>query len=179
MKNNLVKLTGVLLLGTLALGGCKKGENDPFLSLRSRDARVTGEWKLTDYNSESTTVSSSNGTVVTSTSTAVLSSSLLTTTSGGSSFAYSFTEDLTINDDGTFTQTDVVDAQTSTTTADWTWMDDTKDKVKISLDGSVYYIDELKNSEMVLMQTSYSKSLDSTGDYTETTTTVTLTYTKQ
>ena len=31
----------------LVFDGCKKGEHDPFISLRSRKARVAGEWKLT------------------------------------------------------------------------------------------------------------------------------------
>ena len=38
-----------LLIMTLALGmlaGCKKGENDPGISFRSRDARIVGEWEM-------------------------------------------------------------------------------------------------------------------------------------
>jgi len=46
MKKTLLILTcAVLLAGGLT--SCKKGENDPFLSLRSRKARVTGKWNLT------------------------------------------------------------------------------------------------------------------------------------
>lgn len=31
----------------LSFMGCKKGENDPFMSLKSRKARLAGEWKVT------------------------------------------------------------------------------------------------------------------------------------
>ena len=36
-----------LLIITLCLSSCKKGDNDPFLSLQSRKARLIGEWKVT------------------------------------------------------------------------------------------------------------------------------------
>ncbi len=38
----------------LATPSCKKGENDPFLSLSSRKARVAGDWEMTDYAYTST-----------------------------------------------------------------------------------------------------------------------------
>jgi hypothetical protein len=48
-----------LLLAVLILPSCKKGENDPFLSLHSRKARVVGEWTLKTgsitYNGTTTT----------------------------------------------------------------------------------------------------------------------------
>lgn len=43
----IAKITvAVLMLGTLALESCKKGEGDPALSLRSRKARLAGEWTV-------------------------------------------------------------------------------------------------------------------------------------
>lgn len=43
------KITQIMLFTVLVgvLGQCKKGEDDPFLSIRSRKARVAGEWSLT------------------------------------------------------------------------------------------------------------------------------------
>lgn len=42
-----VKASIVLVLASFLLApSCRKGEDDPFLSLRSRKARLTGEWKL-------------------------------------------------------------------------------------------------------------------------------------
>lgn len=36
----------LLLSSVIFLSSCKKGENDPALSLRARDTRVVGDWKL-------------------------------------------------------------------------------------------------------------------------------------
>jgi hypothetical protein len=41
-----------LLILTVALGACKKGEEDPFFSLLSRKARVSGEWKMSSIEAE-------------------------------------------------------------------------------------------------------------------------------
>lgn len=46
------KLLSLVLLSTLLLIGCKKGENDPFLSLRTRKSRVVGDWHISSGNSE-------------------------------------------------------------------------------------------------------------------------------
>lgn len=46
MKNTIIILFSILLTG-IGFYGCKKGPNDPFLSIHSRKARVAGEWKLT------------------------------------------------------------------------------------------------------------------------------------
>jgi hypothetical protein len=40
----------LIALAGIASHSCKKGENDPFLSLHSRKARVVGEWKVTHYS---------------------------------------------------------------------------------------------------------------------------------
>jgi hypothetical protein len=45
MKNKYISL--LLLSAVLVSGSCKKAEDDPFLSFRSRKDRVTGEWKTT------------------------------------------------------------------------------------------------------------------------------------
>jgi len=38
----------VLIALSVALNGCKRGEDDPFLSVRTRDGRLMGEWNLTN-----------------------------------------------------------------------------------------------------------------------------------
>lgn len=45
----------VLLLAILALTECKKGEDDPAISLRTRKARLEGEWRLVSGNASYTT----------------------------------------------------------------------------------------------------------------------------
>ena len=47
MKNILTPLLSILIF-SLCLSSCKKGENDPLLSLLSRKARLIGDWKVTN-----------------------------------------------------------------------------------------------------------------------------------
>jgi hypothetical protein len=42
-----------LLAFILNMSSCKKGENDPFISLQSRKARINGNWKLKEGTSRS------------------------------------------------------------------------------------------------------------------------------
>jgi hypothetical protein len=51
MKNLFKTLIAVAIV-SVTVQSCKKGEDDPALSLRSRDARLIGEWKLTKYDSK-------------------------------------------------------------------------------------------------------------------------------
>ena len=45
MKKLLLYVVAIIIMAP-AITSCKKGEEDPFLSLRSRKARLVGEWKL-------------------------------------------------------------------------------------------------------------------------------------
>lgn len=73
MKKIVVSLAALALLSS-AVTSCKKGDGDPFLSLKSRKARVAGEWKATKMEDKSNTTSSSTsgGTTTTTSSTADL-----------------------------------------------------------------------------------------------------------
>lgn len=46
MKTSKFLAIAILLFPLLSLVGCKVGDNDPFLSLRSRDNRISATWKL-------------------------------------------------------------------------------------------------------------------------------------
>jgi hypothetical protein len=48
MKAIIKKSAYIFLAISFILTSCKKGEEDPFFSLKSRKARLKGEWKLTD-----------------------------------------------------------------------------------------------------------------------------------
>jgi hypothetical protein len=52
---SIVLLIGVVL-GSLTFESCKKGPNDPFLSLRSRKARMVGDWIISKYSKEYTQI---------------------------------------------------------------------------------------------------------------------------
>jgi len=45
-----------VVLGTFTLSSCKKGPNDPFISLRSRKARMVGDWTIAKYSYERTDI---------------------------------------------------------------------------------------------------------------------------
>jgi hypothetical protein len=97
MKKAINYLMAIALIATVFIG-CKKGENDPFLSLLSRTARITGVWNLSsaDYqiveteDAESTTTSYSfeNGS--------------MTETVDGYGKTYAYSQKVTIEKDGTF-----------------------------------------------------------------------------
>jgi len=53
-----------LLLTTAFVSSCKRGEEDPFLSLRSRDNRIMGEWTVTSVEAREEINESSNSSVV-------------------------------------------------------------------------------------------------------------------
>ncbi len=48
LKNGILKRLGVvvIILFLFSFLSCRKGEEDPFISLRSRDKRIVGEWHL-------------------------------------------------------------------------------------------------------------------------------------
>jgi hypothetical protein len=109
----------LLILSISLLGGaftaCKKGENDPFMSLRSRKARLAGEWKVT--SSENVLITTENGNGITSVKTSIstyngtagttTSNSKFTSSTGTSESSNITSSDYTLNyifeKDGTYT----------------------------------------------------------------------------
>jgi hypothetical protein len=51
MKNRTLQLLAACLLfaGIVSITACRKGEDDPFISLRTRKARFANEWMLVKY----------------------------------------------------------------------------------------------------------------------------------
>lgn len=62
MKNKTLILTIVVAMIAVVFSGCKKGEDDPFLSFRSRNARIIGEWIINTMSQTTTTVDETNST---------------------------------------------------------------------------------------------------------------------
>jgi hypothetical protein len=144
-----------------AFVACKKGPNDPSISLKSRNARVIAKWKLTAITgSESgisgttgwTTSYSFNGTTYSATS-----SLGGTPTTGTGSF------DMTIEKEGkysyneTFTPSGSTAASVTSGNDFWYWADNDNNKIAIYLGdggflfgGGQYNIDELKSKELIL-----------------------------
>jgi hypothetical protein len=90
-----VKIALLMLMAVVfILPSCKKGENDPFLSLKSRKGRMVGEWTLKEG---STTETQSGGTT-----TSTFTATQLTETDASGTTIYPYTEKVTYDKDGTF-----------------------------------------------------------------------------
>ncbi|MGV3631196.1 MAG: hypothetical protein ACO1O6_08320 [Bacteroidota bacterium] len=158
MKNlTRLALCGVLLSVTL-LSSCKKGEDDPALSLRSRKARIAGEWKVTqmDYYE----MSQSNGTTETSTMTydGTTETTVNTFSTMGETSTETetiiYTEKYTFKKDGTYAYARTYDSGFALNT-EGTWVFLAKSKEN-----------ELKNREAILLSKTKYTSQNSTVDYT-------------
>jgi hypothetical protein len=172
-------LIAIIIAGMSTVTSCKKGENDPFLSLRSRKARITGEWKL----SQGTITSSFTSGSLSGSSTQIYTGS--TCTSDGNTYSYS--ENLTIKKDGTYEVVIVDDGFVYTVKGLWFFAGKIKDldiknkeavvfseqqynesgyseTYKGLYGGDVMIIDQLKNKEIIFKGSfSYAGASGSTG----------------
>lgn len=109
MKEAIKIVALIIALGTL-VSSCKKGEDDPFISFRSRKARVAGDWELKSGTSTSSSSSQSgnntfsnsssttyNGTTYSESYTSSYNGNSNTTTNSGS-----YTSKVSFKKDGTF-----------------------------------------------------------------------------
>lgn len=152
MKNISKLAIFALVISSLSLESCKKGDGDPFLSLRSRKARVAGDWKVssgsgTDINGSSTVNWTYNGTNYSE--------------SGASTLNYGLTIEYTFDKDGTWSskqvQTTVIGTLTITATRD--------DKGTWNFTSGV---GDAKNKSQIVLTT--TQSISTSGATTETTT---------
>lgn len=195
MKKNILILAVTALVAVSSLTSCKKGENDPFLSLKSRKGRLTGEWKLTSGELVETSTTGST----TTTETTTYTETKATYKTGSFSITYNYTQNITFEKDRTMKI--VVDNDGDKTTVDgqWYWIGknknlelknkeavgftitsvtddngDTDNYDGVEADG-MYVIDQLKNKELIItVSTEYT--YDNGDKETET---ATYTYTKQ
>jgi hypothetical protein len=142
------RLLLILLVTAIALPAfqsCKKGENDPAISLKSRKARLVGEWKLTEGSR--TSISGSTSNVYT------YNGSTCTTSGSGTPFVYM--ETIKVNKDGTFERTLISGSETTTDKGQWYFLDGNKDK-------------KIKNKECVSYVVTSSITTSSSGSSTYT-----------
>lgn len=158
-----LKIITVSILGLLALQSCKKGENDPALSLKTRDARITGEWEL-EYASEIYNYNEqyADESYIESESIIVEDGQLnyiysysytydnTTQSDSDEDGPYSYSETLTIEKDGSSSSRVDEDGTVYMNDRNWWWHDSSKKKTQISFGGSMYTVDRLTNKELVL-----------------------------
>jgi len=106
----------ILALAVMALVGgsftsCKKGENDPFLSLKSRKGRITGEWNVSSGTTTITNSGSSSGSA-TRTYTSTTRTDVNASNGASNTDVFNYTQVLTIEKDGSFSMV-VTDTKTS------------------------------------------------------------------
>lgn len=117
---NLLMAIAIVAIVMPAFNSCKKGEDDPFLSLQSRKARVTGEWTVDNWKEESNFNSTSSSSGETSTGSGIskteMNGSSLTIFESGTysgtwgTYSYtmngsgSVTSKINFNKDGTFSK---------------------------------------------------------------------------
>lgn len=136
----------IIAVSALTFSSCKRGENDPFLTFHTRDARLTQEWKLVSFNG--TSVKTLNG-VETNIEYTFDGTTLYTTVNGNtSSSTYEFTMEVKADGEVFSSETSIaldaggVDAQ-STKTSFWYWGDDDKNKTAVYMDLTGIFSDVL------------------------------------
>jgi len=156
-KNILTSLTIALVL---VLTSCGKYEDGPFFSIRSKNARITGEWEL--VKSESTVISSDGSTTTESFNGSIMTSNY-TSSLGNFSDSYSYSSTWEIDGDkNAVTMSTIEDGSASTITSLWNWENGASEKEMLNIDGDIYRILRLTNKEMVIesvyTSTSYSNN---------------------
>jgi hypothetical protein len=98
LRKTTVYIVLVVMAG-IFMFGCKKGANDPFLSLQSRTARITGVWDLTSADFQKIYNDGGN----TETYHFSFDGTQMSRTLDGDGDTFDYSEKITINKDGTFT----------------------------------------------------------------------------
>jgi hypothetical protein len=173
MKN---LFTWLMIVATaVTLHSCRKGENDPFLSLRSRRARIAGEWKITylasarspalNYSFMSEIVT--NTIFTDGTWTRIEKTMDGTNVISADTSSWQFIWTIKFEKDGTYTEIRKVNGGVKTREGTWDFVEDNPELKKkeairltcnlfdgptpffIPIDGDVIPIDMLKNKKMV------------------------------
>lgn len=140
MKKAIIFLLLFISIGIL-FDSCKKGENDPFFSFKTRSSRLKGEWML--MSGEITTTTGSNTSVET-----YNGATMITTVNGLEIDNKTYTDNITFDKEGTYTRSGLTDTLSYTEEGYWAWIHKNKKA-------------ELKNKEAIGM--SSTKYTDSSG----------------
>lgn len=167
---NYAKLTLLVLAGTfIGLQSCKKGENDPAISFKSRTERLSGDWKLTNKqgnivfnyvtpNKDSISTLSSvynyNGTL------GIEQTTQSSNTVGTTTKDYNYTFKISFEKNGNYKYEAVFQRPVGGTNSinqiykgsgNWNWLDKGKEKVAIRLEneGSIIGLDTLNANTLL------------------------------
>jgi len=130
-KNKFLILLMLVVLASPIFNSCKKGADDPFISLRSRTSRLKGAWDLTSGTETGTTDSSAY--------TKTFTESIVTITSGGQTTTNTHSEKMEFLKDNAFKGTKINNGVASIGEGFWAFMDG---------------YDDVKNKECVVIRIS-------------------------
>ena len=145
MKNTVVLLLSALVIAG-SFSGCKKGENDPFLSLRSRKSRLEGNWVIVKEEVSETNINGSTTEIMQSVYDGKMKITTTTTTVGTISTTVidtvKYTFNFDIKKDGNYKITAANENKIDIVTTEGTWLFLGKSK-----------LNDLKNKEAILLTT--------------------------
>jgi hypothetical protein len=175
MKTSIKVTLAALVLAAFAFDGCKKGPDDPFMSIHTRKGRMTGDWTVKSGNGTSTSGSTTTTWTYDGTTYSETTGSITGTAT--EAMTWSFEKDGTYKSVTTVTSSGYSDVVTETGTWNFTGkIGDDKNKdhavmktltsTEVETIGSnattttttyvgddapvsIMYIDELKNKEMI------------------------------
>lgn len=159
MKNKSSFFLILAIFGAITVS-CRKGENDPFFSIRTRDSRLVGVWDIKGvYNKTVTTELKVLGTEEPYTKLITYDSDTLTTVDGKNEYFDYYVEKLTINENGTFVDSIKMKRRNTKTLKvyvvqnSWYWLDSKKNKSAVNLVGyGIFDVNRLAWKELVLTQ---------------------------
>lgn len=161
----------VLLSSTAFFSGCARGEDDPWFTIHSRDARITQPWILTSLSG--TIVETVDGNI-TNIDYEYDGTNLYVTTNG-TTVSYAYVFDMQIKDNGeVFSEEFINDiesgdpVQQSSKSSYWYWGNDDKNKTSVVLDLTGYFADYVSFDIPRLAWNDMSLSIDYSDNYTTT-----------
>lgn len=139
------KIVSISILSLLVItSACKKGDNDPFISLQSRTARISGSWKVTTEAISTTDTDPQGSVTVNSIYNGRMKARNTTTRTANTTISVNdtiyYSHTLVLNNDGTYVQNVINNNGMDLKTFEGTW---------IFLGESE--INNLKNKEAILL----------------------------
>lgn len=154
-----MKFCSFLLVVVVLFAACKKGEDDPFLSLKTRDARIRGEWKLV----ERTSADSDGQERLFDGTTMTIKQDGVVTDSYPYQLVYAFEKG------GRLKYSKTQDGESYSGEDYWGWQNTNKKKSVLMLYNNDYYhIRRLSNKELVLEQNYTGSEYEVTDAYSNT-----------
>jgi hypothetical protein len=135
MKNQnfpILLIIAFIIIGSFIFHSCKKGKDDPFISLRSRKERLCGEWDLSAGN-----ITKINGSSIDST---VYNGGSYIENLDGIIFHGSYTDKIIIDKNGSFSEVISQDSTIESMQGSWTFERKDKDQKLKSKEAVMFFI---------------------------------------